>query len=70
MRKFYLLAWILLAATILGAWQHDNLNPLTILAFSFITFGLFWGFAMWLAFTNDPAATLTNSQIRINKYKE
>ena len=40
MKKFYLLAWILLAATILGAWQHDYLNPLTILAFSFIAFGL------------------------------
>lgn len=71
MKKLYLLAWILLAATILGAWQHDNLNPLLILAFSFITFGLFWGFAMWLAFTNDPATAAINSQLgKINNYKE
>lgn len=70
MKKFYLLAWILLAAAILGSWQHDNLNPLMILAFSFISFGLFWGFAMWLAFTNDPAVAAMNNQVRINKYKE
>ena len=63
MKKIYLLAWILLAASILGAWQHENINPLAILAFSFIAFGLFWGFTLWLAFTNDPEAAKLNNQI-------
>lgn len=68
MKNFYLLAWILLAAMVLGAWQYGNVNPLTILAFSFITFALAYGFALWLVFTNDPAAH--HQAEKINIYKE
>lgn len=70
MKKFYLLAWILLAASVLGAWQHENLNPLLILAFSFTAFALFYGFTLWLAFTNDPEAAQINGQLgKVNNYR-
>lgn len=65
MKKIYLLAWILLAATVLGAWEHGNINPQTILVFSFLTFALAYGFALWLAFTNDPAAHHQAEKINI-----
>lgn len=71
MKKIYILAWILLAASFLGAWQHENLNnPLVVLAFSFTAFGLFYGFALWLTFTNDPKEAEINGQIgKINNYR-
>lgn len=70
MEKFYLLAWILLAASFLGAWQHENFNPLVILAFAFTAFALFYVFTLWLAFTIDPQAAAMNSQMgKINNYR-
>lgn len=59
-KTIYILAWILLAAGTLVTVITNNINPITILVISFITFGLAYGFALWLVFSIKDDITPDN----------
>ena len=46
-KKFYVLAWFLLAASALISVFTGTVNPLAIVVFSLVAVGLVYGFALW-----------------------
>ena len=56
MKKFYVLAWFLLAASVLASVFTGTFNPLGMVGLSRVAVGLVYGFALWSVIVNtrDP----------------
>lgn len=52
MKKFYVLAWFLLAASVLASVFTGTFNPLAMVVFSLVAVGLVYGFALWSVIVN------------------
>ena len=52
MKKFYVLAWVLLAASVLAAVFSGTFDPLAMIVFSLVTVSLVYAFALWSVFVN------------------
>lgn len=52
MKKFYVLAWFLLLASVLAAVFTSTFNPLAIVVFSLVAVGLVYAFALWSVIVN------------------
>ena len=52
MKKFYITAWFLLAASVLVSAFTGTINPLTVVVFSLVAVGLVYGFALWSVIVN------------------
>ena len=52
MKKFYVLAWFLLAASVLVSVFTGTFNPLGVVIFSLVAVGLVYGFALWSVIVN------------------
>ena len=52
MKKFYVLAWFLLLASVLAAVFTGTFDPLAMVVFSLVAVGLVYGFALWSVIYN------------------
>lgn len=52
MKKFYVLAWFLLAASIIVMVFTGTFNPLAMVVFSLIAAGLVYALALWSVIVN------------------
>jgi hypothetical protein len=52
MKKFYVTAWFLLAASVLVSAFTGTFNPLAVVVFSLVAVGLVYGFALWSVIVN------------------
>lgn len=55
-KKFYIFAWLLLAASILFSVVNGPLNGLQMVVFSLIGVGLVYAFALWAVLSNPEVA--------------
>ena len=51
-KKFYVLAWFLLAASVLVSVFTGTFNPLGVVVLSLVAVGLVYGFALWSVIVN------------------
>ena len=52
MKKIYVLAWFLLAASVLVSVFTGTFDPLAMVVFSLVAVGLVYGFALWSVIVN------------------
>lgn len=56
MKKFYVLAWFLLAASALASVFTGTFNPLAMVVFSLVALGLVYAIALWSVIVNTREA--------------
>jgi len=52
MKKFYVSAWLLLAASVLVSVFTGTFNPIGMVVFSLVAVGLVYAFALWTVIVN------------------